>query len=131
LNQTDAARPLLEKVAKINPSLALVHLDLGIVYTEADRKLDALRELTAAGKLMPDDVDVHWRLGRLYRSMGRKDEAIAEFDKASALNKAHDEENFKKIANANARPGQAPTDHPSSPDQPANQPAPTDTPPNR
>lgn len=130
LNQMDAARPLLEKVVKINPSLALVHLDLGIVYTEADRKPDALRELTVAEKLVPDDVDVHWRLGRLYRTMGRKDEAMAEFDKASALNKAHDEENFKKIADANARPGQAPVDHPSSPDAPANQPPPTDTPPN-
>jgi tetratricopeptide (TPR) repeat protein len=120
MNQMDAAKPLLEKVVKINPALPLVHLDLGIVYTEADRKLDALRELSAAAKLDPKDVDVHWRLGRLYRSMGRKDEAKAEFDRASELNKAHDDENFKRIAEGNAKHGDAPPGTPA-PAVPPNQ----------
>jgi tetratricopeptide (TPR) repeat protein len=131
MNKMDAAKPLLEKVTKMSPSLALVHLDLGIVYTEADRKLDALRELAAAEKLDPKDVDVHWRLARLYRSMGRKEEAMAEFDKAKALNKEHDEENYRRVANGHPKaPGDAAAP-PLPPDAPTDQPPPTDTPPNR
>jgi predicted Zn-dependent protease len=121
MNQADAAKPLLEKAVKIDPSLPLVHLDLGIVYTEADRKLDAVRELTAAEKLDPKDVDVHWRLGRLYKAMGRRDEAMAEFDEAGALNKARDDENFRRIAEGNARHGDAPPSPPPPPTAPPNQ----------
>jgi tetratricopeptide (TPR) repeat protein len=91
-------------VEKQNPSIALDRLDLGIVYTETGRKEDALRELTAAEKLTPGDVNVHWRLGRLYRALGKTDEAKAEFEKAGKLNKAADEDLYKKIANGNARP---------------------------
>jgi len=104
LNQIGDAGPLLEKVVKLDPSLGLGHLDLGIVYTEAGRNEDALRELTLAEKLTPEDVDVHWRLGRLYRTLGKKDEAKAEFDKASTLNKAADQDLYKKIENGNAHP---------------------------
>lgn len=125
MNRMDAAKPLLQKVNKLNPSLALVHLDLGIVYTEADQKPEALRELTAAEKLDPKEVNVHWRLGRLYRSMGRKDEAIAEFDKANALNKAQDDENYRRIAaQGNAWHGD------KGAASAAQQPAPTTDPPN-
>jgi Flp pilus assembly protein TadD len=87
----------------------LIHLDLGIVYTEANRNQDALRELTEAAKLAPNDVNVHWRLGRLYRTMGRKVEAKAEFDKASTLNKAADEDLYKKIAAGKTKPPEAQT----------------------
>jgi tetratricopeptide (TPR) repeat protein len=104
LNQIADAGPLLEKVVKMDPSLGLGHLDLGIVFSEAGRNEDALRELTLAAKLTPDDVNVHWRLGRLYRTMGKKDEAKAEFDKASTLNKAADEDLYKKIANGKSHP---------------------------
>jgi len=104
MNQFAEAKTLLEKAVQMEPSVALAHLDLGIVYTEADRREDALRELTQAAKLAPDDVNVHWRLGHLYRSMGRKEEAKAEFDKASTLNKAADEDLYKKIAAGKNRP---------------------------
>jgi tetratricopeptide (TPR) repeat protein len=106
MDQMKDAQPLLEEVLRLEPALALAHLDLGIVYTEAGQNQDALRELTAAAKLMPDDVNVHWRLGRLYRTMGRKEEAKVEFQKASSLNKAADEALYKKIASGKARPPQ-------------------------
>lgn len=112
MNQMDDARPLLERVEQQNASIPLVHLDLGIVYTEAGRNQDALRELLAAETLTPDDVNVHWRLGRLYRVLGKTDEAKAEFDKAGKLNKAADEDLYKKIANGQQRP--APADAPAS-----------------
>jgi tetratricopeptide (TPR) repeat protein len=104
MNQMDDALPLLERVEKQNPSIALDHLDLGIVYLNAGRNEDALRELTAAEKLTPDDVNIHWRLGRLYRAMGDKEKAMAEIDKAGKLTKAADDDLFKKIANGHPRP---------------------------
>ena len=115
LNQIADARPLLEKVLKLDPSLGLAHLDMGIVYTKDGRNEDAMRELTEAAKLMPDEVNVHWRLGRLYRTMGKKEEAKAEFDIASKLNSAADAEVYKKIAEGHARP--------TPPQQPAATPA--------
>ena len=108
MNQMDAALPLLENVVRQNPSLPLVHLDLGIVYSETGQKEEALKELTAAEKIMPDEVNVHWRLARLYRALGKKDEARAEFEKADKLNKAEDEDLFKKIANGQQRPAPVP-----------------------
>jgi tetratricopeptide (TPR) repeat protein len=107
MNQMEAARPLLEKVIKLDSSIPLAHLDLGIVNSEQERNEDALRELLVAEKMMPSDVNVHWRLGRLYRTMGKKEEAKAEFDKASSLNKAADEDLYKKISAGNARPPQS------------------------
>jgi len=112
MNQMEEAKPLLEKAVKLNPELGMGHLDLGIVYSEAGRNEEALRELTLAAKLTPDDVNVHWRLGRLYRAMGRKDESKAEFDKANTLNKAADEDLYKKIANGRAKPPQASSQSP-------------------
>jgi len=114
LNQYDAAAPLLEKVLKLDSGLGLGHLDLGIVLAQAGRNEDALRELTTAAKLMPEDVNVHWRLGRLYRSMGKMEDAKAEFVKASNLNKAADDALFNKINKAHPKdkPAQQPPAEP-------------------
>ena len=117
MNQLSEAKPLLERAVKMEPSAPLAHLDLGIVYTEEDRKEEALRELTQAAGLAPNDVNVHWRLGRLYRSMGRKEEAKAEFDKASTLNKAADEDLYKKIAAGKNKPPDAQPVPAATPDQ--------------
>jgi tetratricopeptide (TPR) repeat protein len=104
LNKPEDARPVLAKATAIDPSLWLGDLDLGIIDSDAGRNEDALRELQAAAKLQGNDVNVHWRLARLYRAMGKKDEAKVEFDKASKLNKAADEDLYKKIANGRQRP---------------------------
>ena len=123
LNQPDQARPYLEKTVKLDPSQSLAHLDLGIILSDAGDSDKAMRELLEAEKLKPEDVNVHWRLGRLYRSMGKKDEAKLEFDKASSLNKAADEELYKKIANAHPRPAAdaAPATESAAPASPAPQ----------
>jgi tetratricopeptide (TPR) repeat protein len=117
MNQMVEAKPLLERVEKINPGIPLTHLDLGIVYTEANRKEAALRELSVAAGYEPDNVNVHWRLARLYRAMGKPEMAKAEFDKAGALNQKADDDLYKKIANANAPHGQSPA-APVKPTQP-------------
>jgi tetratricopeptide (TPR) repeat protein len=108
MSHPEAALPILEQVERIAPTLSLGHLDLGILYADAGRNEDALRELIIAGKLTPDDVNVHWRLGRLYRAMGKKDEAKAELDKASNLTKATDEALINKMNGGVAKP--KPTD---------------------
>jgi tetratricopeptide (TPR) repeat protein len=109
MNRLDEAEPLLKETLKLDMSLPLAHLDLGIVASEGGHNEDALRELTLAEKLIPDDVNVHWRLARLYRAMGKKEEAKAEFDKASNLTKDTDDALFKKIANGSKHPPQNPT----------------------
>jgi tetratricopeptide (TPR) repeat protein len=108
LNHPELAPPLLEKALGLDANVELAHLDLGILDSDAGRNEDALKELTMAVKLAPGDVNAHWRLARLYRTMGKKDEARAEFDKASTLNKAADDDLYKRIANAHQKPAQEP-----------------------
>jgi tetratricopeptide (TPR) repeat protein len=95
-----------------NSAAAVTPLKKGLALGRND---DALSELNQAAKLKPDDVNVHWRLGRLLRTMGRKQEAQLEFDKAKKLNKAADEDLYKKIANGAKRnnPGGAQTAPPA------------------
>jgi tetratricopeptide (TPR) repeat protein len=90
MTRPDDARPLLEKVAFLNPTNSMAHRDLGIVYADKDLKQEALAEFQKAIKLEPNNVNAHWRLGRLYRSMGMTAEAKVELDKANSLNKAED-----------------------------------------
>jgi tetratricopeptide (TPR) repeat protein len=108
MNHPEAALPILEQVERAAPSLALGHLDLGILYADAGRNADALRELNIARRLAPDDVNVHWRLGRLYRAMGKMDEAKVELDKASNLTKATDEALIDKMNGGGIKTGGAP-----------------------
>lgn len=114
LNHPELAAPLIEKAIKIDPKLELAHLDLGILYTDAGRHDDALRELQLAAKLAPGDINIHWRLARLYRAIGKKDEAKAEFDKTRGLQKAADDTVFKKLheAQAKGKPSDAAQDTP-------------------
>jgi len=98
MNQPDEARPILEKLVKLDSPTAMAHRDLGILYADADRKQDALAEFQAAIRIAPNDVNAHYRLGRLYRSMGKTAEAKAEFDKAGSLNKAEDERLLKVMS---------------------------------
>jgi tetratricopeptide (TPR) repeat protein len=95
LTRYDAAAPLLEALqARVKkndlPDNAMLHLDLGIVYTESDHKPEALSQLELSERLNPQDADVHWRLGRLYRSMGKTAEAKAELDKVRTINQNQD-----------------------------------------
>jgi tetratricopeptide (TPR) repeat protein len=88
MNRMDDARPLLEKVVKIDSANPMGRLDLGIVYADAGRNEEALRELKAAEQLDSSDANVHWRLFRLYRSMGKTAEANAELAKTKGIDKA-------------------------------------------
>jgi tetratricopeptide (TPR) repeat protein len=99
MNRSADAKPLLQRAVQLQGNMWLAHLDLGIIDFDAGNYDAALVELQAAEKLNPDDVNVHWRLGRLLRAMGRKDEANRELEKARGLNKAADEDLFRKMQN--------------------------------
>jgi tetratricopeptide (TPR) repeat protein len=108
LSHPEAAPPLLEKAVQLDPRIELAHLDLGILYSDAGRKDDALRELKLAATLSPSDVNVHWRLARFYQIAGKKDEAKAEFEKTRILQKAADETIFTKLHQAQDKGKPAP-----------------------
>jgi len=103
LSDTAGALPLLEKAIRIDPRIALGHLDLGIIYASLGRRTEALREMKIAEEQTPNDKDVHWRLGRFYQEAGGKAEAKAEFDKTRNLQKAADESVFKKLKDAQVK----------------------------
>ncbi|MGB6692115.1 MAG: tetratricopeptide repeat protein [Terracidiphilus sp.] len=114
LNHPEAAPPLLEKAVRIDPGIEMAHLDLGILWSDAGRKVDALRELKIAEKISPIDQNVHWRLGRYYQAAGRKDEAKIEFDKTRSLQKAEDATVFKKLHEAQEK-GKPAEENPDAP----------------
>lgn len=99
LNKPGEARPLLEKALALDKDSWLANLDLGIIDMDAGRNEIALKELNQAAKLRPEEPNIHWRLARLYRAMGKPEESKAEFEKTRQINKAADEDLFRKIAN--------------------------------
>jgi tetratricopeptide (TPR) repeat protein len=103
LSHSEAASPLLLKALKIDPSITLAHVDLGLLYAEEGRKDDALTELKTAENLSPNDVNVHWRLARFYQAAGKKEEAKAEFEKTRGLQKSADASIVNKLKDAQAK----------------------------
>ncbi len=114
LGHPEAASPLLEKANHIDPKIERAHLDLGILYSDGDRREDALRELKVAEKLSPEDQATHWRLARFYKAMGRNDEAKVEFDKTRSLQKAADETVVNKLHEAQGK-GKGAEENPTAP----------------
>jgi tetratricopeptide (TPR) repeat protein len=100
MGHPDEAVPLLKHALRIDDSVAMAHLDLGIVYEGQGLKDAALKEFQVAARLTPHDPAVHWRLARLYQAMGRKVEAKAEFEKTRTLRKAEDQSVADKIQEA-------------------------------
>lgn len=104
LDHPEQAQDYLERAIHMDPSIALAHLDLGIVYTDQGKKEEALRELELAEELEPHESTIHWQLGRLYQSMGRRAEAKAEFDKTRNLQNARQESLREKMHQAEKKP---------------------------
>jgi len=108
LNHPEAAQLLLKKAIGIDSKIALAHLDLGILLSDAGKGDDALRELKIAERLNPRDQGVHWRLGRFYKSIGKNEEAKLEFEKTRNLQKP-DQTVFSELhpARGNDKPAPA------------------------
>jgi tetratricopeptide (TPR) repeat protein len=106
LHRSEDAVPYLEHAVRIQPSVAIAHLDLGIIYEEQGRKDDAVRELKTAERFNPDDPSIHWRLGRFYQSMGRKTEAKAEFDKTRNVQLAKEQSLREQMHQVETKPAE-------------------------
>jgi tetratricopeptide (TPR) repeat protein len=104
LNHSEEAVPYLERAVRLQPSIAIAHVDLGAIYEGKGRKDDAARELKTAEKLSPDDPSIHWRLGRFYQSIGRTAEAKAEFDKTRSMQRAKEQSLQEQMRRAEAMP---------------------------
>jgi tetratricopeptide (TPR) repeat protein len=100
LDDLTTAQPLLEGAIRSDPRIELAHLDLGIIYANRGRKIEALREMKTAEQQNPNDQNVHWRLARFYKSMGNNEAAKVEFDKTRSVQKAADESISNKLQQA-------------------------------
>ena len=85
LNEFAKALPGLENLNARDKSYPLVHRDLGIIYANASRFEDAIRELWMALDSDPGDAELHLQAAKMYRSLGRTDQANAEADRARRL----------------------------------------------
>jgi tetratricopeptide (TPR) repeat protein len=104
LNHSAEAIPYLERAVRIEPSVTLAHLDLGIIYQGQQRNPDALRELKIAESLSPNDPKVHWSLGRCYQSLGRKAEAKTEFERTRSLQNVANQSVREQMRHVEASP---------------------------
>ena len=112
LNDPEPALPLLEKAVRLSPKTELAHVGLGVLYANAGKNAEALREFLSAEKLDPSDQNVHWRLGRFYKSIGKKTEAETEFQKTRSLQKAADKSIFDILHSAQEKHENAKTPSP-------------------
>ena len=110
LNHSEEAVPYLERAVRLQPSIAIAHVDLAAIYEGKGRKDDAVRELKTAEKLSPDDPSIHWRLGRFYQSIGRTAEAKAEFDKTRSMQQAKEQSLREQMRQAETMPAAQNTD---------------------
>jgi tetratricopeptide (TPR) repeat protein len=104
LHRSAEAVPYLGHAMRVQPSIAIAHVDLGVIYEGQGRKDDAVRELKTAERLSPGDSSIHFRLGRFYESIGRKAEAKAEFDKTRNMQQEKEQSLREQMHQIEARP---------------------------
>jgi predicted Zn-dependent protease len=104
LNRSSEATPYLEHAIRVEPSITLAHLDLGMIYQGQGRAPDALRELKTAERLSPNDPKVHWSLGRCYQSVGRKVAAKTEFEETRNLQNVANQSVREQMRHVEAKP---------------------------
>src|ERR1700675_1021042 len=69
------------RALKLEPSLALTRVNLGIALYNLPEPDGALRELKAAADVLPASPQVHYVLGLIARTQNRPVEGIAEFQR--------------------------------------------------
>ncbi|HEX4231377.1 MAG TPA: carboxypeptidase regulatory-like domain-containing protein [Bryobacteraceae bacterium] len=74
-----AVQPLLEKAIRLDPTLGVASLELGIVLAGANDLPDAIASYRKAIKADPDLAQAHYRLGQAYKRAGQAEEARQQF----------------------------------------------------
>ncbi len=65
----------LKKAVALDPGLARVHFQLGVLYADARRFPEAIAALEKAATLDPSMAQAHYRLALAYRRLGQDDQA--------------------------------------------------------
>jgi tetratricopeptide (TPR) repeat protein len=76
----------LVKAVKLKPDFADAHYELGLLYEDEGRDLEATRQYEMAVKYAPNLAKAHYRLARLYKKSGHELLAQKEFQTLKALN---------------------------------------------
>ncbi len=83
--QPEEALANIDKALAMCPNLAGARSDRGKVLLQLHRNDEAIADLQAAAKQMPDDSSVHFLLARAYRAVGRQQDAQSEMKIFSSL----------------------------------------------
>src|SRR5207253_1072580 len=89
------AHALAMEALRVAPDLPEAHIALGEWFRLTERNYDAaLKELSIAGQIIPNDPELLDTMAALYRRQGRWREALANFHRAQELNPRvpHDDE---------------------------------------
>jgi tetratricopeptide (TPR) repeat protein len=94
--QQQAPQPLdesrvaaLKSEAERNPADAVIRVQLGNMYFDAERLQDAAQWYEAALKINPKDANASTDLGIVYYYMNQPDRALAQFDRSLAIDPRH------------------------------------------
>jgi Tfp pilus assembly protein PilF len=71
-------KTLLEKAVRLDPTLGVAYLQLGILYSERKDLSHAVAAYKNATRVTPDLEDAHYRLAQAYRQSGEPSKAQAE-----------------------------------------------------
>jgi tetratricopeptide (TPR) repeat protein len=86
LHQIEA---LLKTSLALDPKSAEAHLQLGNLYSDQNKYVEAIPEYEKARELDPDLADVRYRLGQAYVRTGAKDRAQEEFAVYQKIREQH------------------------------------------
>jgi tetratricopeptide (TPR) repeat protein len=93
----DEAIEFLHQGLKINPKSVVAYNQMGLIYSEADQRNDAINSFKKSLEMDPSNLQALLGLGEVYSKMTRNDLAVAEFLKAELL-QPNDTELLFKIA---------------------------------
>jgi len=85
----DLAQSLLEKVARLNPQLALARLELGALYAQRMQTEKAAASFLDAIRFDPNSEMGHYKLGQIYRDLNQLTLAERELDLYRKLERNH------------------------------------------
>jgi tetratricopeptide (TPR) repeat protein len=79
----------MKSQAEQNPNDAVIRVQLGNLYFDAERLPEAAQWYEAALKINPKDVNASTDLGIVYYYMNQPDRALAQFDHSLAVDSTH------------------------------------------
>jgi tetratricopeptide (TPR) repeat protein len=85
----EEALPLLTRAIAIAPRDPKIREQLGHLYLQQGKLVDAQREFEEAVSLSPESAAMHFLLGQVYRRQGMDEKAREEFARAAVLNGSH------------------------------------------